>query len=95
MEKLENKENLYYIHELKESKNEKELRKLLLQNEVWHIENNLEDYINDKFDITSQCKTLQDVFTLPIENIINNLEQWHSYSIIKLKKEVIKSLNDS
>ena len=82
MEKIE---NLYYIYELNENLNEKELRKLLLQNEVEHIQNNINDYIVDKFDLIKQCETLKNCLTLPIENIINNLETWWSYSITKLK----------
>lgn len=85
MEKLENKNDLYYVYELNESLNEQELRKLLLQNEVEHIQNNLNDYITDKFDIEKQCETIKNCFTLPLENIINELETWHAYSIEKLE----------
>lgn len=78
---MENKEKFYYIYELNENLNEKELRKLLLQNEVEHIQNNITDYIDGDFDIVAQCETLKKCFTLPLENIINELETWHNYSI--------------
>lgn len=84
MEKLENKNDLYYVYELNESLDEKELRKLLLQNEVEHIQNNITDYVSGDIELVTQCETLKDCLKLPIENIINNLETWWSYSISKL-----------
>ena len=76
---MENKK--YYIIELEEERDEKGLRKLLLQNEVEHIQNNLNDYIDGYNNLATQCDTIARVALLPLEDIIESLENEWSYSI--------------
>ena len=83
--KKENEINLYYIYELNSTYTEKELRSLLLQNEVEHILNNRTDYINGDLNILVQCETIKQCLIIPIEKVIERLKDWWSYTITKLQ----------
>ena len=76
---MENK--IYYIAEIEEIRDEKGLRKLLLQNEVAHIAENLNDYIDGFNNLSTQCDIIARITTLTLEDIIEQLEENWSYTL--------------
>lgn len=82
---LENKEQKYLIMDEARLITEKELRKMLLNEETQDIFANLEDYINGDLSLDSQLMCIKNALDSNIDNVIETLNSSWNIPVIKIK----------